>query len=91
MMCHSRCTYHHTKGRTPGQKRVLFKVEMHCQYYKKQLTSEQQKQNALARCKNARKALMHGVQSKNTVRMHFYIKAYCEGTKNEKSLQPSYI
>ena len=39
---------------------------MHCQYYKKQLTSEQQIQNALARCKNARKALMQGVQSKNT-------------------------
>ena len=34
MMCHSKCTYCHTKGRTPGQKRVFFKVEMHCQHYK---------------------------------------------------------
>jgi len=66
MMHHSKCTYQHSKGRAPGLKRVLFKVEMHCQHYKKKLTSNQQSKSALARCKNARKSLMHDVRNKKT-------------------------
>lgn len=40
-MQHSKCTYRHTRGRNPGLKRVLFKVEMHCQHQKKALTPKQ--------------------------------------------------
>ena len=66
MMDHSKCTYRHTKGRTPGLKRVMFKAEMHSQHFKKSLTPKQQSQSALARCKNSRKALMHDVRNKKT-------------------------
>ena len=66
MMDYSKCTYHHTKGRAAGLKRVMFKAEMHYQHFKKSLTPKQQSQSALARCKNARKALMHDVRNKKT-------------------------
>ena len=66
MMDHSKCTYRHTKGRAPGLKRVMFKAEMHCQHFKKSLIPRQQSQSAFARCKNARKALMHDVRNKKT-------------------------
>jgi len=66
MMSHSKCTYRYTKGMAPGLKQVMFKAEMHCQHFKKSLTPKQQNQSALARCKNARKALMHDVQNKKT-------------------------
>ena len=51
LMNHSKCTYRHTKGRSPGLKRVLFKAEMHCQHQQKKLTSKQKWVGALARCK----------------------------------------
>ena len=41
MMQHSKCTYRHTKGRTPGLKRVVYKAEMHCQHQRKALMVEQ--------------------------------------------------
>ncbi len=55
MMKQSMCTYRHSKGRSPGLKRVLYKVEMHCQRRKKELTARQKEQAAKARAKNGRK------------------------------------
>ncbi len=46
MMKHSMCTYRQSKGRKPGCKRVLYKVEMHCQHKKKPLTQQQREQAA---------------------------------------------
>ena len=66
MMDHSKCTYRYTKGRSAGLKRVLFKAEMHCQHQQKMLTSKQKQLGALARCKNAKKSLMHDVRNKKT-------------------------
>ena len=37
---------------------------MHCQHYKKKLSTKQKQQSSLARCKNVRKALMHQVRNK---------------------------
>ncbi len=66
MMKQSMCTYRHSKGRSPGLKRVLYKVEMHCQHRKKELTARQKEQAAKARAKNGRKILMHDVRQKKT-------------------------
>lgn len=66
MMKHSKCTYRQTKGRKPGLKRVLYKVEMHCQHKRKPLTPRQVEQKATARVKNSRKILMHELRQKKT-------------------------
>ena len=66
LMKQSMCTYRHSKGRSPGLKRVLYKVEMHCQHQKKQLTARQKQHAAYARANNGRKALMHDVRKKKT-------------------------
>ena len=66
MMKQSMCTYRHSKGRSPGLKRVLYKVEMHCQHQKKDLTVQQKEVAANARAKNGKKILMHDVRKKKT-------------------------
>lgn len=66
MMKHSNCTYRHSKGRNPGLKKVLYKVEMHCQHFRKPLTPLQLEQKASARKKNPRKVLMHDLRQKKT-------------------------
>ena len=66
LMKQSMCTYRHSKGRSPGLERVLYKVEMHCQHQKKQLTARQKQHAAYARANNGRKALMHDVRKKKT-------------------------
>lgn len=66
MMQHSKCTYRHSKGHGSGLKRVLYKVEMHCQHKRKRLTSLQLQKKASTRAKNARKVLMHDVRHKKT-------------------------
>ena len=45
---------------------MLFKAEMHCQHQQKKPTSKQKQVGALARCKNARKSLVHDVRTKKT-------------------------
>ena len=66
LMSHSKCTYRQSKGRSPGLKRVLYKVEMHCQHAKK-LTPKQAAEAAnLAKGKNAKTSLMHNVRQKKT-------------------------
>ena len=66
LMKHSKWTYRHSKGRKPGLKRVLYKVEMHCQHKRKPLTPLQLQQKANARVKSSRKVLMHDLRQKKT-------------------------
>ena len=66
MMKHSKCTYRHSKGRSPGLKRVLYKVEMHCQHQKKKLSPRQREQATAAKAKNGEKSLMHELRRKKT-------------------------
>ena len=58
MMEHSLCTYRHTKGRTLGTTRILYKANMHCK--KKPLSQKQE--SASRRAKNARSLLTHNVR-----------------------------
>ena len=64
MMKHSKCTYRQSKGRRPGGKRVIFKVEMHCQHKRKPLTPRQIEQKASVSAGNSNKWLMHGLRQK---------------------------
>ena len=64
MQQHSKCTYRHSRGRKPGLKRVLYKVEMHCQHQRKPLTLKQAQSVASSRLKNCRKVLMHDLREK---------------------------
>ena len=57
MMKHSKCTYRHTRGRAPGLKRVLYKVEMHCQHKEKSLTLKQKQKAAEMKSKQSKKPL----------------------------------
>ena len=64
MMLHSKCTYRHTQGRAAGLKLVLYKVDMHFQHQKKQMTPKQQHKATLAHAKLIRKAFLHDAQNK---------------------------
>ena len=64
MMQHSKCTYRHTRGRATKLKRVLHKVDMHCQHQKKQMTPKQKQKAALAHAKPIRKSLLHNTRNK---------------------------
>ena len=66
MMQHSKCTYRHTRGRTPGLKRVVYKAEMHCQHQRKALSSMQQQKALGAKSKNPKKVLTHDIRMKKT-------------------------
>lgn len=66
MMKHSCCTYRHSKGRKPGLKRVLYKVEMHCQHKRKALTPCQTEKKVRSKAKNPRKVLTHELRQKKT-------------------------
>ena len=66
MMKHSKCSNRQSKGRRPGGKRVIFKVEMHCQHKRKPLTPRQIKQKASVSVGNSNKWLMHGLRQKKT-------------------------
>ena len=65
MMQHSKSTYRHTRGRAGGLKRVLYKVDMHCQHQKKQMTPKQQHKASLAYAKPIRKTFLHDIRNKN--------------------------
>ena len=66
MMQHSKCTYRHTRGRKTGLKRVLYKVEMHCQHQRKKPTPRQLQKSSAAKSRNARKVLTHDTRAKKT-------------------------
>ena len=66
MMQHSKCTYRHSRGRSPGLKRVLYKAEMHCQHQQKKLTPKQQQKASEVKSKNSRKVLTHDTRMKKT-------------------------
>ena len=51
-MAHSLTTYRITRTTTPGLKRVQCKIEMHCQHYRKPLTSKQKQGGANVKSKN---------------------------------------
>ena len=63
MMQHGKCTYRHTQGRG-ARKRVLYKVDMHCQHQKKQMTPKQQHKATLAHAKPIRKTFLHDTRNK---------------------------
>jgi len=65
-MKHSMCTYRQSKGRKSGRKRVLYKVEMHCQHKKKPLTQQQREQAATLKVLDSGKGLKHEVRKKKT-------------------------
>ncbi len=60
------CTYRQSKGRKPGCKRVLYKVEMHCQHKKKPLTQQQREQAATLKVLDSGQGLKHEVRKKKT-------------------------
>lgn len=64
MMQHSKCTYRHTWGRAAGLKQVLYKVDMHCQHQKKQMTPKQQHKATLAHVKPTCKTFLHDSRNK---------------------------
>ena len=66
MIQHSKCTYRHTRGRTPGLKRVVYKAEMHCQHQRKKPTPKQLQKSAAAKSRNSRKVLTHDTRAKKT-------------------------
>ena len=68
MMKHSKCTYHHTRGRAPGLKRVLYKAEMHCQHKEKSLTLKQKQKAAEMKSKQSKKPLVQNIRRKKTGR-----------------------
>ena len=56
MMAHSCCTYRISRtSKKPTLKRVAYKIEMHCQHFKKALTKQQKEKATLAKSKKARK------------------------------------
>ena len=66
MMKHSKCSNRQSNGRRPGGKRVIFKVEMHCQHKRKPLTPRQIEQKASVSAGNSNKCLLHGLRQKKT-------------------------
>ena len=64
MMDNSKCTYRYTRGRAAGLKRVLYKVDMHCQHQKKQMTPKQQHKVTLVHAKPIRKTYLHDTRNK---------------------------
>ena len=64
MMQYSKCTYRHTRGKSPGLKRVLYKADMHCQHRKKPLTVKQQHKATLAHAKPTRTSFVHDTRKK---------------------------
>ena len=67
MMSHSYCTYRISRtSKKPALKRVAYKIEMHCQHFKKALTNKQKEKAILAKSKKARKPFTMQIRNKKT-------------------------
>lgn len=66
MMAHSLTTYRVTRTTTPGLKRVQCKLEMHCQHYRKSLTSKQKQAGAIVKSKKSRSPITYLNRNKKT-------------------------
>ena len=66
MQQHSHATYRVTGTNKPGLKRVLCKLERHCQHFRKILTEKQVAKGAVAKAKKARKPLTGMLRNKKT-------------------------
>ena len=67
MMKHNFCTYRISRtSKKPALKRVAYKIEMHCQHFRKALTTKQKDTAALAKSKKARKPFTRQVRDKKT-------------------------
>ena len=67
MMEHSFCTYRITRmSKKPAMKRVAYKIEMHCQHFRKGLSKKDKENLALSQSKKAKKPLTLHVRNKKT-------------------------
>ena len=66
MMAHSLTTYQITRTTTPGLKRVQYKIEMHCQHYRKPLTSKQKQGGANVKSKKSKCPITYLNRDKKT-------------------------
>lgn len=66
MQKHSQVTYRVTRTYKPGLKRVLCKLERHCQHFRKPLTRKQIAKGAVAKAKKARTPLTGMLRNKKT-------------------------
>ena len=62
--CHSKCTYRVTRTYKLQMKRVKYKVDMHCQHFKKKLTSKQLAQSSSSKRKSV--SLVSDIRNKKT-------------------------
>ena len=66
MQQHGHTTYRVTRTYKPGLKRVLCKLERHCQHFRKPLTQTQVRKGAVAKAKKARTPLTRMLRNKKT-------------------------
>lgn len=67
MMEHSYCTYRITRtSQKPALKRVAYKIEMHCQHFRKGLSKQDKDKSALSQSKKAQKPFTVHVRNKKT-------------------------
>ena len=66
MQQHSHSTYRVTRTSKPGLKRVLCKLERHCQHFRKALTEKQVVKGAVAKAKKGKKPLTGMLRNKKT-------------------------
>ena len=66
MMEHSSCTYWVTRTSKTAMKRIAYKLEMHCQHFKKAPSKKQSEMAKLAQSKKANKLLTMQVCNKKT-------------------------
>ena len=67
MMEHSYCTYRITRtSKKPAMKRVAYKIEMHCQHFRKGLSKKDKDKSALSQSKKAQKPFTVHVRNKKT-------------------------
>ena len=67
MIVHSYCTHQITRtSKQPAIKRVAYKIEMHCQHFKKGLSKKQKRNAGVAKSKKAKKQFTMQVRNIKT-------------------------
>ena len=89
----SQCTYRKTRTYNPSLKRVLFKLDMHCHHYRKQLTAKQL--SAKSKKPIAKQTIVSGLRDKKTnCPSRISVTLFVTNNKATTSLQcshPTYI
>ena len=85
----SKCTYRVTRTYKVGQKRVLYKVDMHCQHQQKTLSKRQK--GLKAACKRKPNPLMHQLRDKKTKCSSKFTLKIVEPTKKEQYCKQNHI